>query len=190
MVDQDPDQIVVAANGDVYVAAVGTTAPTDITDAISSEWTKLGLITEDGVTFKDGKTIEPIKSWQLFYPGRRIVTEKEATISFVLQQWAEATVVLAFGGGTVSSPVAGAYRYTPPTDPSVRDERACLIAWVDGTKSYRLIVPRVEVVEDVETNLVRTSEAGLPIGLAVNGDEGVAPWYLDTDDPALAPTGS
>lgn len=186
---KDADQIVVAGNGSIYVAELGTTAPADITEDVGAGWIELGYANEDGVTFTDGKTIESITAWQSFYALRRIMTAKEGTLAFSLLQWNGATVRLAFGGGSVTQDSAGAYRYTPP-EAGVVDERAMLIEWVDGDKNYRLIVPRGMVGEDVETNLTKSGAGELPISYGVNGQDGVDPWYLQTDDPAFEPVGS
>lgn len=183
---RNPDEVVVAAEGDLYVAPVGTAAPATILVAPSATWLKLGYTTTDGVTFLDGKTLEPIRAWQEFYPIRNIVTEKVASLAFVLMQWNKDTVPLAFGGGAVVEDAPGAFSYEPPA-PSVMDERAAILEWQDGAKDYRLIVARVMVSENVETNLVRTAEAGLPITLSVLGETGVAPWLLQTNDPAFDP---
>lgn len=186
---KDADQIRVAGNGSIYVAELGTTAPADILAAVGAGWIELGYANEDGVAFTDGKTIESINAWQSFYALRRIMTAKEGTLVFNLLQWNGATVRLAFGGGAVTEDQAGAYRYTPPA-PGVVDERAMLIEWVDGDYTYRLIVPRGMVTDDVETNLVKSDASELPITFGVNGQEGVDPWYLQTDDPAFEPVGS
>ena len=185
----NPDQITVGANGRVYVAPVGTAAPASISAAPSATWDELGYINEDGVTFTDSKTIEPINVWQSFYPARRIMTAKDANAAFALMQWNGDTFPLAFGGGAITEDAAGEYRYTPPA-PGAIDERAMIVEWEDGDKSYRLVIPRGMVTDDVETQLVRTEVGELPIVFGVNGDEGVDPWYLQTDDPAFAPAGS
>lgn len=190
MADRNPEEVVVAADGDLFVAPVGTTPPATIAAVVTEPtWTKLGYTNEDGVTFLDGKTLEPIQAWQEFYPLRFIVTEKVASLAFVLIQWNADTVPLAFGGGAVVEDAPGAYSYEAP-DPSIIDERAAILQWADGDKDYRLLIPRVMVTENVETNLVRTSEAGLPITLGVLGTTGVAPWKLQTNDPAFEPPAS
>lgn len=183
---QDTGQIRVAANGQVRVADVGATLPANIDAAYSVAWTDLGFTSEDGVTFTDGKSIENIPVWQLFYPARRIVTERDATLAFVLRQWSGDTVQLAFGGGALTQDGAGQYRYVPPA-PETIDERALAIDWQDGTINYRLLIPRGMVTENVETNLVRTAAADLPITFGIIGDETEDPWILLTDDPALQP---
>jgi hypothetical protein len=177
-------EIVVAGTGRTYAAPVGTTAPTSPTGAVGASWLDLGLINDDGATFTDGKTLEPVTSWQLFYASRRIVTAREAYINFALQQWNADTVPLAFGGGEVTGS-EGAYRYEPP-EPGTVDERAMLLEWTDGDKHYRLVIPRGMVTDNVEAQYTKSAPAELPIRFDVMGTEGQAPWYLITDDPAFA----
>lgn len=158
------DSITVAGNGTVYVAPVGTTQPTTPTAAPSAAWLALGYVSEEGVTFTDTKEIEDINAWQSFYPVRKIVTAKDATLSFALREWDERTIPLAFGGGTITA--AGAvWRYEPPA-PETLDLRAMMVDWQDGIKNFRLIIPRGLVTETVETNLTRTGAADLPITFA------------------------
>ena len=159
------DSIVVAGNGTVYVAPVGSTQPTTPTASPAAAWLDLGYVSEDGVTFTESKDIEDVLAWQSFYPVRKIVTGKEASLAFVLREWDERSIALAFGGGTVTQPSAGVWRYEPPA-PGTLDLRAMMIDWQDGTKNYRLIIPRGLVVEAVETNLTRTGAADLPITFA------------------------
>lgn len=186
MAGKDTNEIVVAANGSIYVAPVGSTEPADILEALDAAFIDLGYVGEDGVTFTDGKTVEPVNVWQLFYSARNIVTEKVSSAAFNLHQWADDTVQFAFGGGTVVQDQAGAYTYTPPS-PETIDERAMIIEWVDGSKNYRIIIPRGMITDDVETNLVRTGAAGLPITFGILGQAGTDAWYLQTDDPAFQP---
>jgi hypothetical protein len=179
-------EILVGAEGTIHVAPLTATLPDDPTESYGTGWVELGLATDAGVKVHDGKTIVPIKSWQKFYPTRRIVSEKDFTVAFVLQQFNADTVPLAFGGGAVVT-AAGVYKYTPP-DPGTIDERALGIDWHDGDRNYRLVVPRGIVQDAVDTELMRTKEAELPIVFGVTvADDGI-PWFLLTDDPALSPT--
>jgi len=180
------DEIVVGANGSVFVAPVGTTEPAMISTVLDAAFVDLGYVNEDGATFLDGKTIEDVNVWQLFYAARKLVTAKEASLAFVLSQWSELTVPLAFGGGVTVMDGAGEYSYTPPA-PGTIDERAMILEWVDGIKNYRLIIPRGLVTENVETNLVKTGAAELPITFSIVGTAAGTPWYLQTDDEALNP---
>lgn len=185
----NPDAITVAASGDVYVGALTETPPTDPSTTPGGDFLHTGLISDEGATFVDGKTLEPIPVWQLFYPARRVVTEKDASVEFDLREWNNTTVPLAFGGGSITEPTAGIYRYAPPA-PGVIDERQMIVKWVDGDKDYMLIIPRGMVTEDVETGLLKSAAADLPITFGINGQESVDPWYLLTNDPAWEPAAS
>lgn len=182
---KDVDEIVVGANGTVWNAPVGTAAPADETTAPSGTWVDLGFTSEEGVDLTDSKTLQPIPVWQLFYPARRIVTDRDLVLGFALRQWNKATVGLAFGGGTFSTPSAGHHKYVPPAPESIA-EKALMVDWIDGTKKYRLVMPRGMVTENISSKIARTGPADLPIGFGIIGDDGVDPWYLLTNDPAFA----
>jgi hypothetical protein len=185
---KDTDQIVVGANGTIRVAPPATADPADVSAAWPAGWVDLGYTSEDGVTFTDARTLEAIPVWQLLYPARRVVTERDATVAFTLRQFSRDQVVFAFGGGDIveDPPAAsGNFRYTPPA-PEVIDERRLGVEWLDGDKTFRLILPRGIVTENVETKIVRTAATDLPITFGILGVDGVDPWYLLTDDPDFA----
>lgn len=183
---KETDQIVVGGNGSVFVAPVGSTEPAMISVALDAAFIDLGYVNEDGATFLDGKTIEDINVWQLFYAARKLITAKEASLAFILSQWSETVIPFAFGGGVTVEDTPGEFSYTPPA-PGLLDERAMILEWLDGIKNYRLIIPRGLVTENVETNVVKTGNAELPITFSIVGSAAGIPWYLQTDDPALDP---
>lgn len=188
----DASQVVVGANGKVWVAPSDATGPDDVGTAMDTltGWIDLGFVSEDGATFTEGKDITDIGAWQSFYPIRKIVTGRTATVSFALRQWSKDTVEFALGGSVVENGL-DEFTYTPPS-PEELDERSVALEWFDGTKSYRLYIPKGIVSDNVETNLVRTSAADLPVTFAAT-DPGVdesgdaLPAYtLFTDDPSFA----
>ena len=182
---ESTSEILVGANGSVHVAPLGSTQPTDPTSSYAAAWAELGFVNDAGVKLHDAKTINNIASWQSFYATRRIITARDFTVAFALQQWNKNTVPLAFGGGTVSSPAAGVHKYTPP-DPALIDERMLGVDWQDGTKHYRLIVPRGMATDAVDAELVRTKESELAIVFGVTTDGSSDPWFLLTDDPSFS----
>ena len=186
---QDPENLVVASGGSVYVAPVGTTAPTDPDGSVSASWNEVGLITEEGANFSRGITMEEIKSWQRRTAVRRMTTDEEITSSFTLQEWTGDNFALAMGGGEVTSVGGGIYKYEFPSGNDDLDERSLMIRWDDNGKSYQLVFERGSVTEAVETTLSRTSEAKLPISFKALAslDEGTVGVELLTDDPAFAP---
>lgn len=191
----DATEIVVGANGRVLVADADTLGSGDIpTDVVVGSgdqldpavWTEVGFVSENGVTFTDGKTIADIPAWQAFYPVRKIVTEKMTKVEFVMRQWNTSTIRFAFGGGSVDM-AAGVATYTPPA-PGDLDNRAMCIEWVDGPDTYRLVLPRGIVTGDVAAQVVRTAASDLPVsfevspaGLPTEGDLLSQPWYIVTD---------
>jgi hypothetical protein len=184
---QDTGQIVVGADGEIHTAPLATTAPTTPTAAYAAGWTDAGYATEEGVKFRDTKEVTKLMGWQEFYALRHIVTSKDFQVIFVLRQFNADNVKLALGGGAVTEPSAGIFKYVPPSPESL-DERELGITWRDGSKDYRLIIPKGRAIETVETSLVRTDSANLPITFEVLGTSGVDPFYWLTDDAAFDPT--
>jgi len=177
-------QVVVGANGKVWVAPIGTTAPTNAATAMPAGWTDLGYVSEDGATFTEGKDITDIGAWQSFYPIRYIVNSRLVTVAFALRQWNNATVQFALGGTIASN--SAEWTYTPPA-PEVLDLRQLALEWFDSTKSYRLYIRRGLVTENVETQLVRTDSAALPITFsAMDPGGGTSVYSLFTTDSAFS----
>lgn len=187
---KDTDEIVVGANGTVRAAPLATTAPATSVATPAVGWLDLGYVSEDGVTIRDAKTLEPIPVWQLFHPARMVVTGREFSVSFALRQWSKNTAELAFGG-TVTEPDGvtnpGEFKLTPPSPEDV-DERSLMVDWVDGGSDFRLVIPRGVVTEGVESNLRRGSASDLPITFGVIGSDTGDPWYLLTNHPAFDPS--
>ena len=186
---QNAGQIIVAGTGRIMDAAVGTVAPAGAEDEFGVGWADLGLTSEDGVTFNVGKETEGVPVWQALYDARRFVTGRSARLEWVLRQWNRQNLVAAWGGEVVEvEPVTvpPSYRFEPATG-GEDDERALCIEWLDGDKVYRLFVPRYSVADDVETNLTRTGPADLPLAVEALGSPGVLPWYIVSNDPAMAP---
>lgn len=183
---KDSGEIVVGSNGSVFVGEVGATEPTDIDTAFDAgEWTELGYTDEDGPTITDGKSVVPIRGWQSFYDLRRIVESREFTVAMVLQQFNGFNVVLALGGGNVADQGGGNYEYSPPAPEDI-DERALGIEWQDGDYSYRFIIGKVTVTENVELNVRRTTNTGLPLTFMALGQDGSDVYIFQTNDPSFA----
>ena len=175
------DQIRVGANGTVHVGVFGAvTLPTDINDTYGAGWADVGYTSDKGVTFESGLTIKDIPVWQSFYPARKIVTARESMSTMELIQWNSETVVLAFGGGTISATANGT-RYSPP-EPGTIDLRSLVIDYVDGTVLNRIVVPKCMVTDKVTTTIARTDAALLPLVLSAIGEDGQDPWYKLTNE--------
>jgi hypothetical protein len=187
---QDPTEIRVCSAGEVYVAPVGTALPTTPTAALNAAFVGLGLITTDGVSLNIEPEIFEVMSWQARQATRRELVGQAVTASFVLQQFNESTVPFAFGGGSVTNPSGSVYRYELPTSGAL-DERALIIDAIDGSVHQRMIIPRGNVSDAVETSFQREAESQLPISFAgLAPSDGSTSWIYLTDDAASFIAGS
>jgi len=188
---QDVKELVVASHGEWSVAPVGTTIPDDPKAALDKAFAGLGLISEDGIKFSRGITIQDFKAWQKKSAVRRESTDEEVMASASLEQWNADNFAFAFGGGEVEEVKSGLFKYVFPSAEAALAEYASVIRWSDKGFDYQLAFERGNVTEQVEVNLKRSDLAQLPIGykaLAGEGDDlGVS---LVTNDPAFNPAGS
>lgn len=180
----DSDEVVVGGDGGVYVAPVGTAGPTDTATALNVAFTHLGYTSDDGLSLSPGMDITEIPAWQSFYPVRRIVTARSFDMGFTLLQWNQESIKLAFGGGEFATST-GVHTYTPP-EPEDLDYRALVIQWEDGTKIFRLHVPKALVTDVGDLGINRTDAAGLDLTFSLVATDGSQPFTLITDDPAFA----
>lgn len=182
----DANEVVVGSNGKVYVAPAGTALPTNTATALNAAFKDVGYVSEDGVSFTDSKDLEDVEAWQSFYPIRKLITGKNMAVEFVMRQWNEDTIKVAFGGGTISR-TAGITTYRPPKPDDGLDYRAVVIEWYDGASTYRFVIPRCVIDGEVSPQVVRTAAADLPVSFAATpsgNPDGVTlsaePWYLVT----------
>lgn len=182
---KDVGEIVVGANGSVLVADLGSEIPETVGTPLGASWVDTGYVTEDGVGWTDGKSVKAIRAWQSFYDLRRIIESREGMLVYSLMQWSGTNVKLAYGGGEISEPDPGFFRYLPP-DPESIDEKMMAVEWQDGDFDFRLVFPRGMVSEKVDTKIVRTDAGLLPITFSLLGQHGQPPYILDTNHPAFA----
>ncbi len=186
----DSDEIRILASGQVYIAPVGTALPTNPTSVLPSTWTGLGLLSEEGVSLNYAPSIEEFRAWQVRGVVRREVTGIDFTAAFEMLQWNEASLPFAFGGGTITEPSPGVYRYDFPVGSEALNERAMVIDGVDGDVHQRLVIPSGSVTEGVETTMQRGAMSTLPISFAALEIDGQSIASFLTDDDAAFAAGS
>jgi hypothetical protein len=165
---RDSAETVIASAGDVYVATVGATAPTDADSPLASEWYKLGYTNEDGVTMAHAPEIEEFAVWQSRQPIRREAVDTTQTLAFAMAQWNSETVKFAFGGGNMVEESPGDWRYDFPSGEDALDERAIVVDFQDGDNFLgRIYFQRGSVTEAVESQFTRGALALLPVTFSV-----------------------
>lgn len=106
------DEVRVAGTGRVYTAPKGTALPTTVDSALPADWTDLGYVTTDGVSFTFSRDTEDLAAWQ--GDKIRVLSLSEPKmVEFTLMQTDAAVLETAFGGGTIETD-AGVTTYTPP----------------------------------------------------------------------------
>lgn len=180
-------QILTPSRTEVFLAAVGTAAPTTI-DTIPEAWLNVGFTTEDSLSFETTPEFEEFRSAQSDFPVKKFQTSIAASVQVDLAQWNTTNFQTVYGGGSVEA-VAGStglYKYTPPRLGDMTSQ-AALVRVTEGSKKYIYVFPQVQQTEGVSVSLNKGAASTLPLRLDVLGADGVDPWYLITNDTAFAP---
>lgn len=185
----DAGDIRIAAMAHVYMAPVLTPFPAFDEDPDPADWTELGYVTTDGITIGVARDVQEIYAMQSLEPVRVVATKVPKTVKFAMMQEGQQQLAIALGGGTWTTTGTAPdliYKYVPP-DPSVLDERAIVVQYLDGTFEYRWNFKRAQNREGVEHKLVRDDAATFPVTMQVLAplDESEA-FYIESNDPALA----
>ena len=145
-----PDNVVVGITGAVYAGATTATAPTATTSTLT-EFTELGYVSADGVSFTQDKTTNQIRAWQNSDLVREVVTETTVTYSFMLMESNQA-VIEAYFGGTMTD---GKIQVNPS---ATGGKQSFVIDVVDGDKAIRHYIPTGEILS-VDAQTIANGEA-------------------------------
>jgi hypothetical protein len=173
-------EVRVAGAGEVFVADEGTALPTDISTGLPVDWTGLGYVTTDGVTFTFGRDTEDLDAWQ--GSKLRVLTLAEPMgVAFALMQSNYDVMLVAFGGGTLTNN-AGVNTFQPPAAGS-NTVRAMCIEFQDGAIGYRYNLPRVQLQGEVSFTLTAEGALTFPLDFGVL-DDTPDKYTIVTDDSA------
>lgn len=188
--EQDAREIVIAKNGAIYTAPVGTTLPdnTDPRDTLDNKFLEVGYVSEDGAHLTASPDILNVMAWQSSRPVRRDVNTREITLAFGMLQWNSENLALAFGGGSAYTTAAGVTTYEFPADEDPLDELSIVVDWEDRGYEYRVVFDNGNVTEGVDFDLVRTGPSILPVTYSVLAPQTLdIPGFFVTNDPAFGP---
>lgn len=174
------DEVRVAGTGRVYTAPKGTALPTTVDSALPADWTDLGYVTTDGVSFTFSRETEDLAAWQ--GDKIRVLSLSEPKmVEFTLMQTDAAVLETAFGGGTVVT-ADGVTTYTPPLR-GENVERSMVIEFMDDDITYRYAFARVQQEGDVNFVLTREGAVEYPVTFGVL--EATPAYTIITNDPAM-----
>lgn len=183
----ESNEIRVFGDGGVYIADVGTAFPTDVSTPIDpdSGWTNLGYHTTEGTRFSFGQDTTDLNAWQTLDPVRVLVSAAPTSISFDLMQTNRHSLTLALGGGAITEPTAGLFKFTP-ADVSEIYERAVVVELTDGEFNYRYCYTKMSKDGAVEFSAVRTDSTNFSITMKLLAPPvGQDRYAIYSDDPNM-----
>jgi len=183
---EDSTQVRIGTNGHIYVAPVGTTAPTDSSSALNAAFREVGYTDENGVAISPTESHVDFKGWQSFYLIRRQITDRGLTFTTALRQWNGPNFQLMFGGGTWTG-TPGASKFVPP-DPSVVPTKALVIDVLDGGATWRWYVPGVMPIPAGDMPINRGAIADIKIAFDLLVQPGLDPFTIFGSDTAFSLT--
>lgn len=185
------DQPLVGANGDIYWAPVGTPPPdlADWDDSVTPipNWTKLGMISDDGLTWTPPEeSTSDISIWQSSFPARVVTTALASSMGFALDEWNRDTLPFALGGGTFDELGDLVIFHPPKAGASV--SRALFAKVLDGDVQMGIYFPKGRISGREDTVFKRDEAALLNLTFALEGSTTYEPYQL-LFDPATFPSG-
>jgi len=149
----------VAVTGEVLMGLTTATAPTG-TAGVTTGFTGLGFVSEDGVTETRDRSTDDIKAWQNGATVRTVVTDGSLSYQFTLLETRKDTVELYYGTTVTAAASDGSFVIVPT---NTGGRRSFIIDVVDGAELIRTYIPSGEVSEVGDRVYVN----GDPIGYEV-----------------------
>lgn len=177
----NPDQVTLgtAAGPGVWIAPVGTTAPTDATSAYGAGWSTLGYLHEDGPKLSRSVDSTELVSWQSRTPLKKVITSVSQELEFTLLELSAQNLALYFGQ-TVPTETAGKFSLEIRSDAAVQ-EYAVGIDIADGDVAHRFIFPRATISDTGDVEFKADELAALPVTVTALDTNGVvSQWYKGT----------
>lgn len=170
----DVDEVHFAPSGHVYLATVGSAAPTDSTTALTSAWFDVGYIDEDGVSITPSVDLGDVRAWQTSARLKRTVNSVDMDIAFKMMQVNRKTLSTFFFGGVFTALPAGASSMDIPSNISISNLSFALVVDYTDDAGYvsRYYFPRGIVGERDAYQLMRTDVIKPGVTYSVNDSNG------------------
>lgn len=181
----DSTEVRIAPFGHVYVAPVGTAAPTTVVTPLPATWKELGYISEDGVSITPTTDVQDYFAWQNAMPIKTSLTSISMEVGFSMIQINQSTTALYFFGQAWSV-AAGVATLSISSNPGL-DERAMVIEWTDdGSNLNRLYMPRGLITDRESMTLSRNDLVALGVTFKILDYNGVGAVLLSNNADLLA----
>ena len=154
------DNVVVAITGAVYVAPVGSTAPTDADTALDAAFVGVGYLNEDAVSEAINVDTNDIVAWQNSDTVRKVITSFGVEYSFTMIETNQASTALYYGKTHTDGSSHG-------IGGTMTGRQAFVIDAIDTTgQAVRRYIPSGEVTERGEVGLTGTDAVGYEVTVA------------------------
>lgn len=166
MSDLDPNSIITGkADGvGLYLAPIGTTAPTDADTALNAAYWGAGYIDTDGVPALS-QSIESVEigAWQTAATVRRAIIQRTFSLAFTMIEFAPETLALWLSEDEPSVSV-DEFEIGISGAPDIKEYQAVL-QLNDGGARARCSLARVSLSSTGDLSTNRNNAAGLPVTL-------------------------
>lgn len=172
----DPENIRVYGDGEIYIAAYGTTLPTTLAGALNAGFLSLGYLTEDGFQVNTEIETYEIGAWQAFAPVGYKRTKAVTRLVIPSLEMSDPVRKAYDDGGSFASSGAGERVYTPPVGGDF-SEWSIVADVDDGNDTERYVFDRVILTakEGLAFRKDQASVANMTFSV-VAGDDGAAGW--------------
>lgn len=198
MANANARNVRVAGQGDLWIAPVGSTLPTDSTTNYGAAFTKFGFAT-DGFTLPQDLKTSLVNAWQTLEPVLLINQSRSNQVTFEAIESNKTVLGLAFGGGSVvtGAPtfVGGAVTFTSSTITTATAHglainQAVVFGTITGTPGVLAgVVYYVLTVPTATTVTVAATLGGSVIAITTGSSVGVGaagPYSITIPDSAIA----
>lgn len=162
---QADDVLIGTANGPgIWMAPVGTAAPTDATSALAAPWSTLGYLSEDGVTLSQSTNSEDIYPWQGRSPVRTMITERNLAMEFSMFEFNEQNLQLYFGMEQATAGDANSWSLNVVSNAPAQIYSFCIDVADLGVK-VRYYIPRGSLSDAGDLEITDSGVMALPVTL-------------------------
>lgn len=161
----DSDNVRVAVSGAVYVAPIGSPAPSYSDDALDAAYTDLGYVSSDGITETLDRSTTQIRSWQNASLVREVISEGTYSVSMTFIETNEEVLALYYGSAVTAG---GEVSIDPRTSGG---RQSFVIDVLDGSSIERVHIPTGEVTSIGERTLASGEAIGYEVTITAYADE-------------------
>jgi len=161
------------ANGGIWVAPVGTSAPDSPLTQPVSPWEPLGAISDDGLVYGFDEDNQEFTPWGLTAPFRSAITKSVRTFNFSLWETSRTTAMSVMyripAADLTADGTSGLTTYAETASPTP-DRRAWWFAIFDGDTARGMYVPQAEVSDRGDVTFKQDELASYEVTLTAYPD--------------------